>query len=143
MMSRSWQIKKKKTEKLKIPSGEVIKCSKYGKQHSSKQWPAYGKICHACQKPNHHAKFCPSKKILGIDQLNKYTVDQDILFVRTVQTKQEKLTKIKITKDECFVTLDVQNMPVEFKVETGSQANIIPLSVYKKINEPKVYQFNH
>lgn len=46
-------------------------------------------------------------------------------------------TKTKITKDECFVTLNFQNTPVEFKVDTGSQAKIIPISVYKRINEPK------
>ena len=122
--------------KLKIPSGEVVKCGKCGKQHPSKQCPAHGKICHACRKPNHYAKFCRSKKILGVEQLPA-NIDQDILFVGTVQTKQEKQAKTKITKDECFVTLSVQNTPVEFKVDTGSQANIIPISVYERINEPK------
>ena len=114
----------------------MIKCGKCGKQHPSKQCPAYAKICHACRKPNHYAKFCRSKKILGVEQLPGNT-DQDILFVGTFQTKNEMHTKTKITKDEYFVTLNVQNTPVEFKVDAGSQANIIPISVYKRINQPK------
>ena len=28
-------------------------------------------------------------------------------------------------------------MPVRFKVDTGSQANIIPVSIYRKLKEPK------
>ena len=79
--------------------------------------------------------FCSSKKILGVEQLPA-NIDQDILFVGTVRAKKEKLTKTKITKDECFVTLDVQNMAVEFEVDTGSPANI-PLLVYERLNEPK------
>ena len=35
------------------------------------------------------------------------------------------------------MTLNVQSTPVEFKLDTGSQANIIPILVYKRINEPK------
>ena len=132
MLEKAINICKADEESRKLLKDLMKNYSSKVNCHSSKQWPAYGKICHACQKPNHHAKFCPSKKILGVDQLNKYTVDQDILFVRTIQTKQEKLTKTKITKDESFVTLDVQNMPAEFKVDTGSQANIIPLLAYKK-----------
>ena len=64
-------------------------------------------------------------------------IDQDILFLGAVPIKNEMQTKTTITKDECFVTLNVQNTPVEFKVDTGSQANIIHISVYKKIDEPK------
>ena len=124
-----------KTEKPKLP-GDVIKCGKCGKQHPSKQCPAYGKICHACRKPNHYAKFFRWKKLLVVEQLPA-NIDQNILFVGTVQTKNEMQNKTKITKDECFVTLNVQTTPVEFKVDAGSQANIIPISVYKWINEPK------
>lgn len=65
-----------KREKPKLP-GDVIKCGKCGKQHPSKQCPAYGKIFHACRKPNHYAKFCQSKKILGVEQLPA-NIDQDI-----------------------------------------------------------------
>ena len=85
-----------KRERSKMLSRDVIKCGKCGKQHLSKQCPAYCKICHACRKPNHYAKFCRSKKILGVEQLSA-DVDQDTLFVGTVLTKQERPTKTRIT----------------------------------------------
>ena len=106
------------------------------KYSSLSRLAAYGKICHECRKPNHYAKFCRLKKILSVEQLPA-NIDQDILFVGTVQTKNEMQIKTKITRDECFLPLNVQNTPVEFKVDIGSQANIIRISVYKRINEPK------
>lgn len=113
-----------KGEKQKISStgsGEVIKCGKCGQDHPSKKCPAYGKVCHACRKLNHFAKYCRSRKVHGIDQ--KYT-DPDILFVGT--------------KDESFITLEVHKTPIKFKVDTGSQANIIPMSIYRELKGPKI-----
>ena len=51
--------------------------------------------------------------------------------------KPEKSTKTAITKDECFITPDVHDTQIKFKIDTGSQANIIPMSLYEKIKEPK------
>ena len=124
-------------EKQKISSGgsgEVIKCSKCGRDHPSKQCPAYGKVCHACRKLNHFAKCCRSRKVHGIDQMH---TDPDILFVGTVDKKPEQSTKTELTKDECFITLEVNETPIKFKVDTGSQANIIPMSMYRELKGPK------
>ncbi|CAB4023870.1 Hypothetical predicted protein [Paramuricea clavata] len=123
-----------KREKQKISSGEVIKCSKCGRDHPSKQCPAHGKVCHACRKLNHFAKCCRSRKVHGIDQTH---TDPDILFVGTVDKKPEQSTKTELTKDECFITLEVNETPIKFKVDTGSKANIIPMSTYRELKEPK------
>ena len=48
----------------------------------------------------------------------------DKLFVG-VLTKD---VKTDIRQDECFATLDIQGTKVRFKVDTGSQANIMPIS---------------
>ena len=82
-----------KTEKPKLP-GHVIKCGKCGKQHPRKQCPAYGKICHACRKPNDYAIFFQSKKVLSVEQ---FPANQDVLSVGTVQTKREMQNKTKIS----------------------------------------------
>ena len=55
----------------------------------------------------------------------------DKLFVG-VLTKDVK-TDIYIRQDECFVTLDIQGTKVRFKVDTGSQANIIPISKLEQL----------
>ena len=105
-----------------------------GQHHPKRQCPAYGKTCHACRKPNHFERCCCSKNVHGVDE-SRHT-DPDNLFVGTVN-KNRGQTKTEIKKDECFVTLDIQDMPVRFKVDTGSQANIIPVSIYRKLKEPK------
>ncbi|CAB4013810.1 Hypothetical predicted protein [Paramuricea clavata] len=124
-------------EKQKISSGglgEVIKFSKCRRDHPSKQCPAYGKVCHACRKLNHLAKYFRSRKVHGIEQMH---TDPDILFVGTVDKKHEQSTKTELTKDERFITLEVNETPIKFKVDTGSQANIIPLSMYRELKGPK------
>ena len=63
--------------------------------------------------------------------------DPDILFVGTVDKKPEQSTKTELTKDECFITLEVNETPIKFKVDTGSQANIIPMSMYRELKGPK------
>ena len=35
--------------------------------------------------------------------------------------------------DECYTTLDIEGHSVKFKVDTGSQVNILPSSVYKQL----------
>ena len=37
----------------------------------------------------------------------------------------------EIKSNECFVTLELQGVKVKFKVDTGSQANIIPTSKFE------------
>ena len=100
-------------------------CDKCGLKHPRKQCPAYGKQCLNCGKHNHFAKFCKGKKkVQTLSQsVEPEQIDDDVLFIDAV-TKQGQ-TKVK--SDECFSTLDVQGTPIRFKIDTGSQANIIPL----------------
>ena len=41
--------------------------------------------------------------------------------------------KTKIKPNECFVTLEVQGTKIRFKVDTGSQANIMPASKLEQL----------
>ena len=43
-----------------------------------------------------------------------------------------------MTSDECHTILEVQGRPIKFKVDTGSQVNILPLNVYENLNTKSV-----
>ena len=54
-----------------------------------------------------------------------------IIFVGSINEKCEK--KIEISNNGCFVTMDVNGIPVKFKIDTGSQCNIITDIMFKKV----------
>ena len=126
---------KQRQDKPRMPHNLPNKsCGNCGQHHPKKQCAAYGKTCHACRKSNHFERCYHSKNVHGVDESRN--TDPDDLIIGTVN-KNRGETKTEIKKDECFVTLDIQDMPVRFKVDTGSQANIIPVSIYRKLKEPK------
>ena len=52
-------------------------------------------------------------------------------------------TKADTDENGCYVTLNTQDTPVSFKVDIGSQANIIPHSIFMKMeNRPKLNPTN-
>ena len=47
----------------------------------------------------------------------------------------------EITDSECYVNLQLQGSPVKLKIDTGSQANILPLEVFQNLKrKPKLTQ---
>ena len=117
-------------------SDKKFQCGKCGLMHERRKCPAYGKLCHKCSKPHHFAKFCKSKFKKNVHNLheNSSESDSDDIFVGSINEKCEK--KTEISNNECFVTMDVNGIPVKFKIDTGSQCNIITDIVFKKVKAP-------
>ena len=131
-------LKKQKSKRMgqtrsdKQPDGESQPkyiCNNCGKQHAKRQCPAYGQKCHKCGKLNHFAKYCRSKRTVQSVGSQK-PEDADSLFIGAVTRKN----KTELISDECHTTLNVENLPVKFKVDTGAQVNILPLHVYTSLN---------
>ena len=124
--TRTWAGPSQETRESKSPLTAGYQCDKCGLKHPRKQCPAYGKQCLNCGKHSHFARFCKGKKkVQVLSQTAKPEIsDDDVLFTDAV-TKQGQ-TEVK--SDECFSTLNMQGMPIRFKIDTGSQANIIPVS---------------
>ena len=99
--------------------------------HEKRKCPAYGKLCHKCSKPHHYAKFCKSNLKKYVHKLDEYSSDSnsDNIFVGSINGKYEK--KTDINHNECFVTMDINNIPVKLKIDTGSQCNIITDIMFK------------
>ena len=54
--------------------------------------------------------------------------DDNVLFIVIKQGQTE------VKSDECFSTLNVKGTPIQFKIDTGSQANIIPVSKFQSFH---------
>ena len=111
------------------------------KVHKNKtECPAYGKQCRKCSKYNHFAKVCKSVKSVHevTSERSEYDSDCDYdedtlnsFFVHTVGLSSSQ-------PDQVFVKVSVGSLndctEIDCKIDTGSQINCLPVSVYKSIN---------
>ena len=102
-------------------------CRNCGYQHKRDKCPAFGKRCNKCHKFNHFARYCRSSK--GVSTLTQKEEeeehsDADELVVGTLNAKQT----VEMGVNECFASFRVQDRVIKFKIDTGSQVNVMPLS---------------
>ncbi|KAL5468831.1 hypothetical protein EMCRGX_G029953 [Ephydatia muelleri] len=104
-------------------------CRNCGYQHKRDKCPAFGKRCNKCHKFNHFARYCRSSK--GVSTLTQKEEeeehsDADELVVGTLNAKQT----VEMGINECFASFRVQDRVIKFKIDTGSQVNVMPLREY-------------
>ena len=107
-------------------------CGNCGKSHPKRQCVAYGKECRKCGKLSHFAKFCRSGKSAPkhINVVSRQgTADErgnqsqcEPVFIGAVNQIPSE-----VSGDELFKTITIKGVPVKFKLDTGAQANILPL----------------
>ena len=116
----------------------VSKCRKCGKSHAPRQCPAFGKMCFDCGKNNHFSNMCLKKKVSAIEKRKSsdinvdYTIDDEPLFLGAVNNKPSN------ANDNDSKTFVVEQHSIKFKINTGSQVNIFPLSLFLKLNKAKL-----
>lgn len=109
------------------PSSHNKPCRHCGTVHAYKNCPAYGKLCNNCKKYNHFAKACRSK---GIHAIQEDTNSSETFFVETINA-QQKVTVNSIK--EWTVMMQINGKSVQFKMDTGSEVNIINKYVEKNV----------
>ena len=112
---------------------DITNCRNCGGQHAKKKCPAFGKKCSYCQKLNHWAKVCLTKKDFrskAIHTVDEDDDDDDIpIFI-------DAITKGNDSPDTAYANIAVSTGDtVRFKLDTGAQANIMPSSVYTRLRQ--------
>ena len=123
---KPYHNKKEKEEKKSL-------CKNCGTSHPVKQCPAFGKECNYCKKLHHYEDFCFKKKFDQRKQKSKKVHvieddDEDDFFIGSIEQDEKSNTafaNIELTEGEI-----VRN--IRFKIDTGAQANILPLSIFNK-----------
>ncbi|CAC5421269.1 unnamed protein product [Mytilus coruscus] len=98
----------------KRESNSSFSCGKCGTTHERRNCPAYDKNVH------------------GLDEYSSCESDGENYFVGAVNRKTE------IKENACFSSFKLQGKTVQFKIDTGAQVNILPLSIYKKLSNLKL-----
>jgi len=128
-------------------------CSKCGSKHSPKMCPAFGKQCNACGKLNHFSKVCRTKpthqqsKRRSRSQSRRrarspssvHAVSEDVkeLHISTVFDYDQKGNR------SWWINVLMNGKPVQCKLDTGAEANVLPFSTYKEVlNKPLLQKTN-
>ena len=124
-------------------------CKNCDSKHGRKACRAFGEQCNWCLKFNHFERACLIKKKGGkratresgrvkkrINDIEEYSEDDDF-FIGSIEHEQKQNTafaNIELTEGD-------QTTKVRFKIDTGAQANIIPLKLFnRKINKPQLLE---
>lgn len=102
------------------------RCKHCGRVHAPWQCPAYGKTCYACKKKNHFSSCCKNPQVHGIQEDHEDSFDVLDVSICGISTKPGK---------DWIVRGRVSGHEIELKVDTGSQANLIPLSIFQRISK--------
>ncbi|GBM78829.1 Retrovirus-related Pol polyprotein from transposon 17.6 [Araneus ventricosus] len=122
-------------------SDTVFNCQKCGKEHKKLKCPAYGKICSKCKRKNHFAAVCKTVKknyrsVNNLENDNSSNSGMN-LFIDSVTEQVNKDMLIVNSLDSMWLKkIDVENNMIEFKLDTGAEINVLPLSVYKSMCLP-------
>lgn len=108
-------------DKTFSPGPAFSKCLRCGRKHAPRSCPAFGMKCRKCHRRNHFAICC--KTTTEVHELRGSEDNFDILDVSNLG---------KIPRD-WTVRAQIKNLPVNLKVDTGAQANLLPLSCYLKM----------
>ena len=113
-----------------------------GNNHTWGACPAIGKICMACRKTGHFGKVCHSKPQTlhevqadkignNSHELNNQTSEKDKLMAELFIGEIKAATNN--TPDLWFVDVQVCSDNMHFRLDTGSEENILPKQIYKQI----------
>ncbi|XP_049524016.1 uncharacterized protein LOC125945769 [Dermacentor silvarum] len=102
------------------------RCKHCGRVHAPWQCPAYGKTCYACKKKNHFSSCCKNPQVHGIQEDHEDSFDVLDVSICGISTKPGK---------DWIVRGRVSGHEIELKVDTGSQANLMPLSIFQRISK--------
>ena len=104
-------------------------CGYCGSQHQPRKCPAYGVICSKCKGKNHFTKVCRggkyTKKVYQVEteHVDNNDDSSNYFFVGTVTGRKHSTS----TDQKWQAVINVQGNSVRFKLDTGSEANVLPI----------------
>lgn len=112
------------------------KCTKCGYEHGKYvTCPAQGQTCKKCGKQNHFWKLCRTKSVnvVNVDNCSENNSDSDdFLFLGSIDLNVNSVNTSKWTQD-----LTIDDMQVNFNIDTGAMCNVISLATIKLVERER------
>ncbi|XP_029348394.1 uncharacterized protein LOC103308315, partial [Acyrthosiphon pisum] len=135
---------------------QIENCSRCGKTHDVNKCPAYQQECMKCHKPNHFAIKCKSTVGTNNSNKNDWKKSKKTSTIKEISVKNNIVSAADSSGDLClgavfcnvskcekrkssnaavqwYEELQVQGKMIQFKLDTGAEANVIPLSVLNAV----------
>jgi hypothetical protein len=117
-----------KPQAARSPDTDHKECTACGRQHPVDECPAKGRRCGKCGKWNHFAIKChlfsrtqrSTKKVYDVQE-----TEPPDFFIDSIQTNKE---------DQVFVDVQLCSKVIKFKVDSGSQVNILPKHMFDTLH---------
>lgn len=110
-------------------------CGYCGYVHQKGKCAAYGKKCNKCKRLNHFESVCRSSA--GVNDLeskpNEISDQNDEFFIDSV-TVIDNVNVHVHSLQSWHQVIKIENTNVRFKLDTGSEVNILPSRVFEHIN---------
>ena len=111
---------------------EVLRCKFCGGKHraAKKSCPVFGKMCSVCGRMNHFASQCLSKtRVNVVESESESEIDEYCFTLHSVDESQ--VVRVHVASDleyakKLFATINVENTPVKFQLDSGATCNLIP-----------------
>lgn len=110
----------------------IVNCRYCALSHKVRQCPAYGKTCTSCSRKNHFSSACKSRNVSAFSAIESDSDfnDNEELLISSI----EKVYAIEDDDDDVsypwIEKIWIGRKLVAFKIDTGAQVNVIPLSVF-------------
>lgn len=106
-------------------------CLNCNQSHNSRSCPAFGKKCSNCFKFNHFAVSCNAKNVKSITfKEDEDEIDQ--MFVHSIN-EFENYKDFNCSRKYWKEALRIDDTFVDFKLDTGSEVNILPMKILDKV----------
>ena len=114
-------------------------CHKCGNKHEPRQCPAYGAVCHKCGKNNHFSKVCRASTEKSSNYktktINNLESEVDSLYIGMIG-KYKKKAAHQAKGTVWHETATVRGVAINFKLDTGADANVLPMHMYRQLPGP-------
>ena len=134
--------KKAKDDKTRAPIHQITQqqpCRYCGRVHKPRQCSAFHKMCVECGKVGHFQKSCHSRRSRVVNEMEQEVSQEykedNIETVSVNSVCMNKNQSMLTTKLDTYA--DNNNMIILYKIDKGSECNIMPWYIFKKLF-PKV-----
>ena len=116
-------------------TGQQHPCRYCGGFHALRQCPAYRNTCDRCDKIGHLKKVCWSRKGRAVHELEVNEAQE----VNEGEIETVSIDSVHLNKNWSLISakLEMQagrnTVEILYKVDTGSEGNIMPLFIFKKL----------
>ena len=123
---------------LPEPKEDLLKhCKHCGRSHVKQRTkcPAFGKLCSACNKPNHFAEMCRStsgknsRPRNGVNMVNSEDSSEEELLSVSFDSYEGNVHAVNednLPEKKIFATMEIVGASFRMQIDTGALCNVLP-----------------